>query len=81
MDKVTLDIIWGKLQATSDEMGVVLAKASMSPVIYEVLDFACGLCDYKGEMVSVQNGITIFTGTFTDDVKIIMNKFEKNIWV
>ena len=79
MDKVTLDIIWGKLQATSDEMGVVLAKASMSPVIYEVLDFACGLCDYKGEMVSVQNGITIFTGTFTDDVKTIMNKFKKNI--
>ena len=79
MDKVTLDIIWGKLQATSDEMGVVLAKASMSPVIYEVLDFACGLCDHKGEMVSVQNGITIFTGTFTDDVKTIMKKFENNI--
>ena len=41
MDKVTSDIIWGKLQATSDEMGVILAKASMSPVIYEVLEFAC----------------------------------------
>ena len=65
MDKVTLDIIWGKLQATSDEMGVILAKASMSPVIYEVLDFACGLCDNKGECISIQNGITIFTGTFT----------------
>ena len=38
LDKVTLEIIWGKLQATADEMGVVLAKASMSPVIYEVLD-------------------------------------------
>ena len=24
LDKITLDIIWGKLQATSDEMGVVL---------------------------------------------------------
>jgi len=78
-DKITLDIIWGKLQATSDEMGVVLAKASMSPVIYEVLDFACGLCDFKGEMISVQNGITIFTGTFTDDVKTIIKKFENNI--
>ena len=79
LDKVTLDIIWGKLQATSDEMGVVLAKASMSPVIYEVLDFACGLCDHKGEMISVQNGITIFTGTFTDDVKTIIKKFDGNI--
>ena len=79
MDKVTLDIIWGKLQATSDEMGVVLAKASMSPVIYEVLDFACGLCDNKGECISIQNGITIFTGTFTSDVQIILKKFDKDI--
>lgn len=79
MDKITLDIIWGKLQATSDEMGVVLAKASMSPIIYEVLDFACGLCDNKGEMISVQNGITIFTGTFTDDVQTIIKKFNGDI--
>ena len=76
LDKVTLEIIWGKLQATADEMGVVLAKASMSPVIYEVLDFACGLCDSSGEMVVVQNGITIFTGTFSDDVKAVKDKFK-----
>ena len=79
LDKVTLEIIWGKLQATADEMGVVLAKASMSPVIYEVLDFACGLCDSSGEMIVVQNGITIFTGTFSDDVKAVKDKFKNNI--
>ena len=79
LDKVTLEIIWGKLQATADEMGVVLAKASMSPVIYEVLDFACGLCDSSGEMIVVQNGITIFTGTFSDDVKAVKDKFENDI--
>jgi hypothetical protein len=37
--------ITGKLPATVDEMAIVLARASMSPVIYEVLDFACGICD------------------------------------
>ena len=44
-DPVTLEIIWGKLQAAADEMGLMLARSSMSPVIYEVLDFACGVCD------------------------------------
>ena len=78
-DKITQDIIWGKIQATSDEMGIVQAKSSMSPVIYEVLDFACGLCDNIGEVIAVQNGITIFTGTFTDDVQIIINKFKNSI--
>ena len=38
--------ITGKLPATVDEMAIVLARASMeSTVIYEVLDFACGICD------------------------------------
>ena len=31
------EIIEGKLIATVDEMGIVMAKTSMSPVIYEVL--------------------------------------------
>ncbi|MDC1296442.1 hydantoinase B/oxoprolinase family protein [Alphaproteobacteria bacterium] len=79
LDKITQDIIWGKIQATADEMGIVQAKSSMSPVIYEVLDFACGLCDNIGEVIAVQNGITIFTGTFTDDVQIIIKKFKNLI--
>ena len=44
LDPVTQEIIHGKLLAAVDEMGIVLARTSMSPVIYEVLDFACGIC-------------------------------------
>ena len=54
----------GKLLATVDEMGMVLARTSMSPVIYEVLDVACGICDADGDLVARANGLTLFTGTF-----------------
>ena len=47
-DTVTREIIVGKSLATVDEMAIVLARASMSPVVYEVLDFACGICDAAG---------------------------------
>ena len=60
----TLEIIRGKLLALADEMGIVLARTAMSPVIYEVLDFACGFCDPEGQLVAQTNGITVFTGTF-----------------
>ena len=56
-DSITLEIIRGKLLATADEMGVVLKRSSMSPVIYEVLDFACGVCDPKGQLISQTNGL------------------------
>ena len=47
-DLVSREIIRGKLLAVADEMGIVLKRSSMSPVIYEVLDFACGFCDASG---------------------------------
>lgn len=74
-DPVTLDIIRGKLVATADEMGVVVARTSMSPVIYEVLDYACGITDATGQVISQTNGITVFTGTFSGHVQNVIEKF------
>ena len=74
-DAVTREVITGKLLATVDEMAIVLARASMSPVIYEVLDFACGVCDAQGDLIAQTNGITVFTGTFSRQVHFIVERF------
>jgi len=78
-DLVTYEIIKGKVIAVADEMGIVLAKSSMSPVIYEVLDFACGICDSEGQLVAQTNGITVFTGTFSGQVKTVIKKYAQKI--
>ena len=59
-------------------MGLVLARSSMSPVIYEVLDFACGICDPAGQLVAQTNGITVFTGTFSTQIGAVLRKFGGN---
>ena len=51
-------------------MAIVLARASMSPIVYEVLDFACGICDAAGDLIAQTNGITLFTGTFSAQVRL-----------
>jgi N-methylhydantoinase B len=79
LGSIELEIIRGKLSATSDEMGVVLSRASMSPVIYEILDFACGICDAEGQLISQTNGITVFTGTFSAQVQAIKRKHKDTI--
>lgn len=78
-DPVTQEIIEGKLLATVDEMGIVMAKTSMSPVIYEVLDFACGILTPEGELVAQMNGITLFTGTFGAQVRSLLQRFAGKI--
>jgi N-methylhydantoinase B len=79
VDPVTQEIIEGKLTATVDEMGVVMARTSMSPVIYEVLDFACGLLTHAGELVAQMNGITLFTGTFGTQVKSLIALYGEDL--
>jgi len=79
VDAITQEIIQGKLLATVDEMGIVMARTSMSPVIYEVLDFACGLLTPNAELVAQMNGITLFTGTFAAQVKSLIERFESDL--
>jgi N-methylhydantoinase B/oxoprolinase/acetone carboxylase alpha subunit len=44
IDPVTHEIIQRKLLSVVDEMAIVMTKTSMIPVVYEVLDFTCGIC-------------------------------------
>jgi N-methylhydantoinase B len=75
LDPFTLEIIKDKLTAIADEMGAVLARASMSPIVYEVLDFACGVTDPDGQVVAQTNGLTLFTGTFRPQVVSVLQKY------
>ncbi len=61
-DRFTLDVLRETFLAVADEMFVSLQRTSQSPVIYEVLDFAVGITDASGELVSQGNGIAGFLG-------------------
>ena len=74
-DPFTLEIVRDKLTAAADEMGVVLARSSMSPIVYEVLDFACGITDAAARIVAQTNGLTLFTGTFGPQIEGVLAKF------
>jgi len=73
-DSFTVEILGDKLAAAADEMGVVLARTSMSPIVYEVLDFACGITDASARVVAQTNGLTLFTGTFGPQVQSIVDR-------
>ncbi|WP_434086067.1 hydantoinase B/oxoprolinase family protein [Leisingera thetidis] len=79
VDPVTLEIIQGKLLSVVDEMAVVMQRTSMSPVIYEVLDFACGVCNEKMELVAQTNGITLFTGTFSTQLRSVVETYKDDM--
>jgi len=74
-DPFTLEIIKESLHSIGEEMFSSLARTSMSTIIYETLDYASGLTDAKGNLLTQGNGITGFIGMLTYMVRETLAKF------
>jgi N-methylhydantoinase B len=75
IDPFTVEIVKDSLVAIGDEMFVALQRTSKSTIIYEVLDFASGLIDATGQLITQGNGVTGFLGTLTFAVRSTLEKF------
>ncbi len=76
MEKFTLEIIQDALVAAGDEMFQTLQRTSMSPIIYESLDYAVGITDAKGELLAQGNGVTAFLAALDSVVRDTLKKYE-----
>ena len=74
-DPVTFDIIQNAIEAIADEMFVIQRKASMSAIIYEVLDFSSSILDPAGDIAASGAGIPAFIGVLDKAIKGILKKF------
>lgn len=74
-DPFTLEIIREQLIAAAEESFIALGRSSQSPIIYEVLDYACAITDHSGDIIAQANGVPGFLGTLTFAVKAILEKF------
>lgn len=74
-DPFTAEIIQLSLTAITDEMFSSMARAAMSSVIYEVLDFGVAITDAQGELASAGAGIPSFVGMLDPAVKAVMAKY------
>ncbi len=75
IDPFTIEIVKDALVAIGDEMFVSLQHTAKSTIIYEVLDYASGLVDARGQLITQGNGVTGFLGTLTFAVRSVLDKF------
>jgi len=76
MEKFTLEIVQDSLVAAGDEMFKTLERTSMSPIIYESLDYAVGITDSTGELLAQGNGVTAFLAALDSVVRATLEKFN-----
>lgn len=76
-DPFTRENIAQGLLAAADEMFYAWGRTSQSTIIYEVLDYACGLTDADGDLIGQANGATMFLGAVTFSAKAVLRKYGK----
>ena len=77
INPVTLDIVKDSLIAVSNEIFYAFAQTSMSPIIYETLDYASGIADAQGRLLTQGNGGTGFIGMITPMLCAVVDKYGR----
>lgn len=77
INPVTLDIVKDSLIAVSNEVFYAFARTSMSPIIYETLDYASGIADVNGKLLTQGNGACGFIGLIAPMIQEIIQKYGK----
>ena len=70
----TYEILKDALVAVGDEMFAAMKRTSMSPIVYEILDFAVGVTDARGNLVAQGNGVVLFMATLDSAVRAVLDK-------
>lgn len=78
-DPFTMEVILNGLYAAAREMFVTLGRTAKSPIIYEVLDYACGVYCAGGALIAQDNGVMGFLGTLYFAVKEVRDKFGSKV--
>lgn len=68
VDPITLEVIRNRLIAASRDIRRVVERAAYSPVLYEVVDFSCGILDSEANLVAETPGLPIFLANLTYSV-------------
>ncbi|HAF71132.1 MAG: 5-oxoprolinase (ATP-hydrolyzing) [Acetothermia bacterium 64_32] len=69
VDPITLEVIRNRLIAASRDIRRVVERAAYSPVLYEVVDFSCGILDEAANLVAETPGLPIFLANLSDAVR------------
>ena len=78
IDPIKLEVIRHAFIAAAEEMKTNLMRTAYNPVIYEVLDFSCGIFDNKCRMIAQADGLPIFLGNLSAAIKTVVEDIGIN---
>ncbi len=73
LDAVQLEVLRHAFLSAADEMKINLARTAYNPIIYEILDFSCGIFDRRCRTVAQADGLPSFLGNLGHAVQCVVD--------
>jgi N-methylhydantoinase B len=71
-----MSVVFHRLGAINEEMGITMMRTSRSPIFAEVHDFSCAICDWVPRIVAQVDGVPSHTASSMMAARAIVEKFR-----
>ncbi len=74
-DPVTFAIVKNALDAIVDDMAYTVMRTARSPIVRDVLDYSCTVCDAEGRILTQAKTIALHLGAVPDAMEAVLKTF------
>ena len=75
LDPITLAVISSALDTIVDEMAYTVMRTSRSPLVRDVLDYSCTLCDASGRILTQAKTVALHLGAVPDAIEVVLDMY------
>ena len=75
LDPITLAVVSSALDTIVDEMAYTVMRTSRSPLVRDVLDYSCTICDASGRILTQAKTVALHLGAVPDAIEAVLDEY------
>ena len=75
LDPITLAVVSSALDTIVDEMAYTVMRTSRSPLVRDVLDYSCTICDASGRILTQAKTVALHLGAVPDAIEAVLDAY------
>lgn len=75
LDPITLAVVSSALDTIVDEMAYTVMRTSRSPLVRDVLDYSCTICDATGRILTQAKTVALHLGAVPDAIEAVLEEY------
>ncbi|MCP5152827.1 MAG: hydantoinase B/oxoprolinase family protein [Ectothiorhodospiraceae bacterium] len=79
VDPITFAVVKSALDTIVDDMAYTVMRTARSPIVRDVLDYSCTLCDADGRILAQAKTVALHLGAVPDAIAVVLDRFRDDL--